>query len=188
MKHFLGALVIVLVISIPVNGEEITFSFRGTVHEMDGELNYFTGQTFELTYSFECATYDADPDDPESGRYLGAIKSGTLTLYKDSVPVEWIIEPDGSHNFIEVKNLDSKDAYSASVSISGPVTGDDIPAYFIVELTDNDATAFQNDALPSSLEIQSFSDQRIVRLTFIVGPQTYTTIGVITDGGALTAD
>ena len=71
MKHFLGVLVVVVMGCIPAIGEEVTFSFRGTVHELDGEFSYFTGHRFEIIYSFENTTEDADLSDPESGRYEG---------------------------------------------------------------------------------------------------------------------
>lgn len=182
MKHFLSALVIVM-IGIQAKGEEVTFRYRGTVHEMDGEFNYFTGHPFEITYTFESTTDDADPNDPESGSYIGAIKSGSLTVFPISGPIHWVVDPDGPLNFIEVKNLDTTDSYAASVSVSGPAVGREIPAYFLIELKDRDATALSDDQLPSSLEIASFDSQRIVRLTFVGARElVYSTLGVITSG------
>ncbi len=179
MKHLLSALVIMVCVS--ANGEEITFSFRGAVHELDGEFNYFSGQPFEITYSFESTTDDANPDDPESGIYIGAIKSGIFTIFTARGSFNWVVEPDGPHNIIEVKNLDTADSYFASVSVSGPVVGNEIPAYFVIELIDGDASALSNDALPSSMEISSFDHQRIVRFTFIgTGQYVYSTLGIIT--------
>ena len=61
MKRVLSALVMVIIICITAKAEEVTFSFRGTVHELDGEFNYFAGQPFEITYSFERTTKDVDP-------------------------------------------------------------------------------------------------------------------------------
>jgi hypothetical protein len=183
MKHFLSTLVIVTVFCISAKGEEVTFRFRGTVHELDGQFSYFTGQPFEIIYSFESRTADADPNDPESGSYIGAIKSGTLTIFRDSEPFSWVVEPDGPHNIIEVKNLDTADSYSAGVSVSGPVVGSEIPAYFQIELIDRDATALSNDELPSSLEIPSFDFQSTVRFTFIGARESvYSTLGIITSG------
>ena len=63
MKSLLSALGTAALICIPVLGEEVTFSFRGTVHELDGEFSYFSGQPFEITYSFENTTGDAVPED-----------------------------------------------------------------------------------------------------------------------------
>jgi len=83
MKHLLSALVMVIVICISAKAEEVTFTFRGTVHELDTEFAYFGGRPFEITYSFERTTKDANPGDTESGRYVGAIKSGRLTLFGD---------------------------------------------------------------------------------------------------------
>jgi hypothetical protein len=183
MKHLLSTLVIFTMICISAKGEEVTFRFRGTVHELDGQFSYFTGQPFEIIYSFENTTDDADPGDPESGSYIGAIKSGTLTIFKDNEPFHWVVEPDGSHNIIEVKNLDTADSYSASVSVSGPVVGSEIPAEFQIELIDRNATALGNDELPSSLRIPSFNSQSTVRFTFIGARQSvYSTLGIITSG------
>jgi hypothetical protein len=81
MKRLLSAVAMVAMICIAAKAEEVVFSFRGTVHELDGEFNYFTGQPFEITYSFDGATNDADPSDPKSGKYIGAIKSGSLTIF-----------------------------------------------------------------------------------------------------------
>ena len=61
MKHLLSGLVAVILICSAAKGEEVTFSFRGTIHETDGEFSYFTGHPFEITYSFDTATDDADP-------------------------------------------------------------------------------------------------------------------------------
>jgi hypothetical protein len=165
-------------------GEEVVFSFRGTVHELDGEFSYLSGQPFEIVYSFERKTDDANPDDPKSGSYIGAIKSGTLTIFNGSKSLKWVVEPDGPHNIIEIKNLDTSDSYNAGVSVSGPVAGSEIPAYFLIELTDGNANALSNDKLPSSLDLRSF-DQRIVKFTFVGIRQTiYSTLGIITSGSA----
>ena len=95
MKRFLSALVMVVLSSIAAKAEEVIFSFRGTVHELDGEFNYFAGQPFEITYSFDRATNDADPGDPKSGQYVGAIKSGSLTIFTRNRTLTWAVKPDG---------------------------------------------------------------------------------------------
>lgn len=182
MKQFLCMLVVVIMICISAEAEEVVFSFRGTVHELDGEYSYFSGQPFEIVYSFESTTNDVNPGNSESGSYIGAIKSGTLTIFAGSESFIWVFEPDGPHNIIEVKNLDTADSYVAGVSVSGPVGGREIPVYFIVELTDRDATALTSDALPSSLEVRSF-DPKEVKLTFLGARQyVYSTLGIITSG------
>jgi|GEM_PF-1370848 len=181
MKHLLSTLFMISMICISAKGEEVTFRFRGTVHELDGQFSYFTGRPFEIIYSFESTTDDADPNDPESGSYIGAIKSGTLTIFKDSESFNWVVEPDGPHNIIEVKNLDTADSYSAGVSVSGPVDESEIPVFFLIELIDRDATALGNDELPSSLVITAFDYQSTVRFTFIGARQyVYSTLGIIT--------
>jgi len=185
MKHLLSALAIVIMLGISAKGEEVTFSLRGTVHELDGEFSFFSGQSFEIIYSFERKTDDANPDDPESGSYIGAIKSGSLTIFTRNETFNWVVEPDGPNNIIEVKNLDTADSYVASASVSGPVVGDEIPAYFVIELIDGDATALSNDELPSSLEIPSFDHQRVAELTFVGETKyVYSTLGIITSGSA----
>jgi hypothetical protein len=185
MKRLLSAVAMVTMICIAAKAEEVVFSFRGTVHELDGEFNYFTGQPFEITYSFDRATNDADPSDPKSGKYIGAIKSGSLTIFTRNRTLTWAIKPDGPYNIIEAKNGDASDSYSAGASISGLETGNEIPASFIIELTDDRATALSNDALPSSLKISSFGLQRIVQFTFVgAAKHTYSTIGVITSDSA----
>jgi len=183
MKHLLSLLVIFITICVSAKGEEVTFGFRGTIHELDGEFSYFSGKPFEIIYSFERATDDADPDSPESGSYVGAIKSGSLTIFSDRGTFRWVAEPDGPYNFIEVKNRGTADSYSASVSISGPVSGSEIPAFFIIELIDGDATALSNDALAPTLEIASFGNQRVVKFTFIgLRQYVYSALGIITSG------
>ena len=181
MKRLLSAFFMVAMMCIAAKAEEVTFSFRGTVHELDGEFNYFTGQPFEITYSFDRATKDADPSDPKSGQYLGAINSGSLTIFTRNRTLTWAVKPDGPYNLIEVKNLDARDSYSAGASISGLEVGNEIPASFIIELTDDKATALSNDALPSSLKISSFGLQRIVQFTFIGSTKyTYSAMGILT--------
>ncbi len=181
MKHLLSGLVIVILICSAAKGEEVTFSFGGTIHELDGEFSYFTGHPFEITYSFDTTMDDANPNDPESGNYIGAIKSGSLTIYAASESFRWVVEPDGPQNIIEAKNHDTEDSYMASASISGPAVGGEIPATFIVELIDGDATALSNDELPSSLEFLLFDRQRVAKFTFIGSRQlNYSTWGIIT--------
>ena len=185
MRHLLNALVLVAMICVTAKAEEVTFSFRGTVHEMDGEFNYFTGQPFEITYTFERTTKDADPSDPKSGQYIGAIKSGSLAIFTRDRTLTWAVNPDGPENIIEVKKLDKVDSYSASVSISGLETGNGIPAAFTLELIDDKASALINDALPASLKIGSFGSQRIVHFTFVgITKYTFTTLGILTSGNA----
>lgn len=136
MKRILSALILVIVVCITAKAEEVIYSFGGTVHELDGEFNYFAGQPFEITYSFERTTNDVDPGDPKSGQYIGAIKSGNLTIFTRDRTLTWVVKPDEPTNIIEVKNLDAVDSYSASASISGLEVGNEIPASFIIELID----------------------------------------------------
>ncbi len=185
MKYLLSVLAIVIMIGTSAQGEELTFRFRGTIHELDGEFSFFSGQPFEIIYSFENTTHDANPHDSESGSYRGAIKSGILTIFTGSESFSWVVEPDISHNIIEVKNLDTADSYLAGASVSGPDVGRKIPTYFLIGLMDKDATALSNDGLPSSLEIPSFDQHRIVQFTFIGARQSvYSTLGIITSGEA----
>jgi hypothetical protein len=184
MKHLPSALVMVILICVSVKGEEVAFGFRGTVHELDGQFSYFTGQPFEIIYSFERTTDDANPADPETGSYVGAIRSGTLTIFCAGKSYKWVVKTDGPHNIIEVKNPGAADSYHAGADVSGPVGESEIPASFIVELTGRDATALSNDALPSSLETGSF-DPKVVKFTFIgTGQYVYSTLGIITSGNA----
>ena len=185
MRHLLNAFVLFIMSCIAAKAEEVTFSFGGTVHEMDGEFNYFTGQPFEITYTFERNTSDSNPSDPKSGQYIGAIKSGSLTIFTRDKTLIWAVNPDGPDNIIEVKKLDKVDAYSASVSISGLAVGNGIPAAFTIELIDDKAAALNNDELPSSLKIASFGSQRIVHFTFVgITKYTFTTLGILTSWNA----
>jgi hypothetical protein len=185
VKHYLSALFIVVMICISAEAKEVVFSFRGTVHELDGEFSFFSGQPFEITYSFEASTEDDNPNDPETGNYIGAIKSGTLAIFTGRGVFTWLVEPDGPYNSIEVKNLDSSDSYAASMSVSSTGDGTEIPASFTVELMAANTAVFSNDKMPSFLEITSFDNQRIVIFKFIGAKQyTYSTIGVVTSGDA----
>jgi len=181
MKQFLSALAMIAMTCLPAVGEEVAFSFRGTVHELDGEFSYFTGQTFEIIYSFERTQDDVDFGDPRSGSYPGVIKSGRLTISRGDETLTWVVESGGPHNFIQVKNLDAADFYSAGVSVSGPVGRDAIPASFTIELIDGDSAALNSDELPTALEVESFRRQKIVRFSFKGTDQNvYSTVGVIT--------
>lgn len=185
MKRLRSALIVVAMFCIPAKAEEVIFSFGGTVHELDGEFNYFTGQPFEITYSFDRATKDADPGDPGSGQYIGAIKSGRLTIFTRNRTLTWAMKPDGPCNIIGVKNLDALDAYSVCADISGLEFGNEIPASFIIELIDDRAVALGNEELPASLKISSFGFQRIVKFTFIgAAKHTHATIGILTSVSA----
>jgi hypothetical protein len=187
MKRFLSLLAMVIIICTLAKAEEGTFTFRGTTHELDTEYAYLGGRPFEITYSFERTTKDANSGEPKSGRYVGAIKSGSLTIFADGKTRNWVIKPDGPNNIIEVKHLKNADSYSASASISGKGSGNEIPAAFIIELIDDSATALGNDALPSSLKLKSFNSQKIVRFTFIGSLQhIYETWGIITSGNTPT--
>jgi hypothetical protein len=181
MQRHLSVLVMVILIGAFAKAEEVTFTFRGTVHELDTEFSYFGGRPFEITYSFERTTKDANPGDPESGRYIGAIESGRLTLFGDGKTYNWVIKPDGPNNIIEVKHLKNADSYSVSASISG--SGNDIPLAFTIELIDDSATALGNDALPSSLKLKSFDYQKFARFTFTGAlKHSYSALGIITSG------
>jgi hypothetical protein len=165
MKCLLSVLAMVSMICVSAKAEEVTFTFTGTIHELDTEFGHFAGRPFEITYSFERTTKDANPREPESGKYIGAIKSGSLTVFADGQTFKWAIQPDGPDNFIEVKHLKNADSYIASASISGQ-GGNEVPATFIIELIDDSATALGNEVLPASLKLKSFDFQKIVRFTF----------------------
>jgi hypothetical protein len=187
MKRLLSALAMVMIICILAKAEEVTFAFKGTIHELDTEFSHFGGRPFEITYSFERTTEDANPGEPKSGRYVGAIKSGSLTIFADGKTYNWVIKPDGPNNIIEVKHLKNADSYSASASVSSSGSGNEIPVTFIVELIDDSATALDSDALPSSLKLKSFDFQKIVRFTFTGALQhIYSTWGIITSGNTPT--
>jgi hypothetical protein len=183
MNRLPGVLVMVIIICTFAKAEDVTFTLRGIMHELDTEFSYFGGRPFEITYSFERTTKDAQSGDPDTGRYVGAIKSGSLTLFGDGKTCHWVIKPDGPNNIIEVKHLKNADSYSASASISGKESGNEIPATFNLQLIDDSATALGNDALPSSLKLKSFTFQKIVTFTFIGSLQhVYSAFGVITSG------
>lgn len=180
MKNVLGVFAMVFLLGASARGEEVTFSFRGTVHEMDGEFLYLSGHPFELTFAFDRATGDTRPGDPGSGSYVGAIRSGTLVIFNGREYYRWEIRPGGQDNFIEVKNLREADSFIASAALTGFIYENEIPAHFYVEWTDRDGTAFDGDGLPASLEAASFG-QRHVHLTFIgVRKHVYSTLGVVT--------
>jgi hypothetical protein len=166
MKHLLSTLVAFFIFGVPIKGEEIAFTFQGTIHELDTEFYHFGGRPFELAYSFERTTKDADAGQSESGRYLGAIKSGSLTIYAENRPYHWSIRPDGPGNIIEIKHHKNADSYSASASISPQGPGNEVPATFVVELVDDSATALDNNSLPSALKLKSFDSLKVVKFTF----------------------
>jgi hypothetical protein len=185
MKHRLSAFFLVVMICISAEAKEVVFSFRGTVHELDGEFSFFSGQPFEITYTFDPATADANPSDPENGNYMGAIKRGTLVISTSRGVFSWVVEPNGLYNSIEIKNLATADSYSAGMSVSSTGDGSKIPASCMVALIAANASVFNNDTLPSSLDIAAFDNQRIVIFTFIGETKiVYSTIGVITSGDA----
>jgi hypothetical protein len=181
MKRLLITLIVLFMFGITAKGEEITFAFQGTIHELDTEFYHFGGRPFEITYSFERTTKDANVGQSESGRYIGAIKSGTLTIYAENRPYHWVIRPDGPNNIIEIKHHKNADSYSASASISAQGPGNEVPATFIVELVDDSATALSNNGLPSALKLKSFDSLKVVKFTFAGAKQNiFYAFGIIT--------
>jgi hypothetical protein len=181
MERFLSALVVLFMFGIPVKGEEITFAFQGTIHELDTEFYHFGGRPFEIAYSFERTTKDANVGQSESGRYIGAIKSGRLTIYAENKPYHWVIRPAGPNNIIEIKHHKNADSYSASASISAQGPENEVPATFIVELVDESATALINNSLPSALKLKSFDSLKVVKFTFTGAKQNiFYAFGIIT--------
>jgi hypothetical protein len=169
---------------IPAKGEEITFSFQGTVHELDTEFYHFGGRPFEITYSFERTTKNANAGQSESGRYIGAIKSGSLTIYAEDKPYHWVIKPEGPDNTIEIKHRKDADTYSASASISAQSPGNEVPATFSVELIDDRAAALGDTSLPPSLKLSSFGSLKVVKFTFVgVKKNVFYAFGIITSAG-----
>ncbi len=183
MKRLLSSLFTVVLICISAKAEEVAFTFSGIIHELDTEFYHFGGRPFQVSYSFDRTAKDADPGNPGSGKYIGAIKSGSLTVYADDKTYHWAIQPEGPDNLIEVKNLKNADSYSAGASISGQGPGNEITATFNVELTDDSAAALGSDALPSSLRLMSFGAQKIVKFTFM-GPsqRIFYAFGIIMHG------
>ncbi len=165
---------------VTAGAEEVTFGFRGLVHEMDGEFSYLSGHPFEITLTFETTADDARPEDPAAGSYIGAIKSGTLVVYSGRGDFGWTVKPGGHDTFIEIKNQDTADSFIAAAPVSGRVYNNDISAHFVIEMIDSSAAAFGDDKLPSSLKMPSF-DRVSSRLSFIgLTHYTYSTLGVIT--------
>jgi len=150
------------------------FSFKGTVAGLTGDFAFLSGADFDVTYTFDPTVLDANPGDPQSGSYPGAITSGSLTVNPNSGPVVWLIVPSLPNNNIFV-GVTTSHSYFASANVSGPsIPGSGDNLIFLIQLTDTTATALVDDSLPTALDIDDFGFIRNLQF----GP--FATFGVIT--------
>jgi hypothetical protein len=153
------------ILSTAICAEPITVRVRGWVVDNLPELYaVFNGGRFEIEYTFESTTPDANPGDPESGLYYNPYLSGYMRVDNGSYHVRWELDT-ATLSDSRVVVTSTGHAYYAGAYLL-PKSSGLTPQYFIVELIDRDLEAFTSDALPTTLELSQFEWLHIVQLTF----------------------
>ena len=179
---FITVTIIFSLLVFPFTADALpTFSFKGTVSNLGGDFAFLLGADFEVTYTFDPTVTDANPGDPQSGFYPGAITSGSLTVNPNSGPLVWLIVSSLPNSNISVLTTATAHSYFASAALSGPSIGGASPSFFLIQLTDTTKTALVDDSLPTALDIDDFGFIRNLQFTFIgANPSCCSTFGVIT--------
>jgi hypothetical protein len=153
------------VLSTVVWAEPITVRVRGrVVDNLPEPYAVFNGGRFQIEYTFESNTPDANPGDPESGLFYNPFLSGHMRVDNGSYHVRWELDTATlSNSRVVVTSM--AHAYFAGAYLLPNPSGL-TPQYFIVELIDRDLEAFTSDALPTTLELSQFEWLHIVQLTF----------------------
>jgi hypothetical protein len=146
-------------------GDPITFAFHGAViDEPTGAFAILAGGMFSLVFTFESDTPDANPGDPLSGIYFGAILGGYLAVRTSTDYFRWDIDP-----FVPLTNeitvFPATGFYAVGPGLTGPSIGGITPTYLLAQFWDDDGLVFSSDALPTSLSLGTF-ERTNLQLTF----------------------
>jgi hypothetical protein len=156
---------ILVLVSTAAWAEPITVRVRGrVVDNLPAPYAVFNGGRFEIVYTFESETPDANPGDPGSGLYSNSYVSGYMTVNSGPSHVRWELDTAALSD-ITVQYTSTAHAYFAGAYLVPKPSGL-TPQYFIVQLVDRDLKAFASDALPTTLELSQFEWLHSVQLTF----------------------
>jgi hypothetical protein len=155
--------------------------FTGTTASgLTGDFAVLSNRKFTFTYVFDATTPDANPGDPNSGFYPGAITDGQFTVAGKGGSVSWTANPFGSNNNILIQRASDRHQYEAGVDLVGPSIGGAQPSYLLLQLIDRDREAFSSDGLPTSIDLAAFEWTRNVQITFIgSNPFCCSTLGTV---------
>jgi hypothetical protein len=153
------------VLSTVVWAEPITVRVRGrVVDNLPEPYAVFNGGRFQIVYTFESTTPDANPGDPESGLYWNPYVSGYMTVDQGRFHVRWELDT-ATLAETTVHYTSTVHSYFAGAYLLPNPSGL-TPQYFIVQLVDRDLEAFASDALPTTLVLSQFEWIHSVTLKF----------------------
>lgn len=138
------------------DAEEITFAFEGEITLINDPTSpllgtFSPGQTISGSYTFESTTPDAQPENPETGNYQGALTALTFTV-KDGSTVIYTGVLSAGINRIEVNDSPQpQDRYLVIGSALGdpdPVSGFNLSFFALTLFNNINGTAITDIALP----------------------------------------
>jgi len=160
MRQFAGVLGVVLVFGVVglVNGEQITFHFTGVVASEDYDhlsTGISVGDSFSGTWTYDTSAIDGDPD-PKVGRYeYSPAGNNGIVLTLPATGITFLTNPAGYHGLTFHNGLlEDSIGTSAAGYIATGIVLDAVATGIYYQ--DSTATAFADDSLQASLQLEDF--------------------------------
>ena len=135
----------------------VNYSFTGSVSDVSGALKSTLPLTSSMHGTFE---YASDTMPSGTGRYMGAVRSLSLTIGTRS----FMLEDMGDTNVIRITDSSSGDLWRLRTSVAGDPIGAFTPVDFRLNLADEDGLAITGTTLsnPPSLGDLTSTHWRLV--------------------------
>lgn len=161
--------------SVPSQAKLISVEMKGAVTSKEFPLGaeFFTGEAFTFSYTFDPTALDVDGSDQnEQGFYLSSIKSAFLLIG------DYALTAVGFGNIIIRDGAFGHDLYGILIEappfsntrpgaiLQGSSVAGRNPFGIVVTLSDQDKTAFNSDALPTALPDLSLFEGNEFELAF----------------------
>ena len=160
-----------LMMAASAQAAAVTYSFGGTIDDVNSSPSFAIGDTFTGSFTYETTTADSNPD-PGSGDYRAGLSISVLingnsfsssTAGSDCPACGGIevLERNPTRGFVDVIYVQTQNVGGGALS---PVVGPNVDGFApnLIELGFiGPSTLYANDALPSSLDLSSFTEARI---------------------------
>jgi hypothetical protein len=162
LRPVAAAALLLFALAVPSQAQPLWFQFSGTTAGQPGDLEFLAGKPFTLTLRLDPTKLDANPGDPVSGIYYGAVTAGRLEVALDAeTSIVWTVRFPEQNDNVVVHNRapGQSDFYGISVAMDGPLNG----GHLSLELLDREGTAFESEAFPTALTRFNDFESREIR-------------------------
>ena len=165
------ALMVAAVATTTAQAAAVTYNFGGTIDDVNSSPSFVIGDTFTGSFTYETTTVDSNPD-PGSGDYRAGLSISVLingnSFSSSSAASDCpacggieVLESTPTRGFVDVIYVQTQFVGGGAFS---PVIGPNVDGFapHLIELgLVGPTTLYDNDLLPLSLDLSSFTVARI---------------------------